>query len=121
MSYLNDEVRDQGLDWGVTNGTKIDICSAEPAGYAGIAAVTLGNKTGLTVSAAEDGDVDGRKIEVPAITDGSVTATGTAAYWGLSNGLDTLVASGPLASTQAVTALNLFTLDTIDITIRDVA
>lgn len=119
MPYINDEVFDGGLDYADVNGTKIDICSAEPADYAGIAAVTLGNETGLNTSVPEDGDVDGRKVVVPAITDGDVTADGDAAYWALSDGSAVLVASGALDSPQTVTNGNKFTLDAIDITIRN--
>ena len=119
MAYINDEVFDQGLDYADLNGTKIDICSAEPANFAGIAAITLGNKTGLNTGAPEPGVPDGRKVVVPAITDGAVSATGNATHWALSDGASILVASGLLTASQAVTIGNTFTLDAIDITIRD--
>lgn len=119
MSYLNDEVFDQGLDYAAATGTKLDICSAEPANFAGIAGVTLGNKDPATSSVPEDADVDGRKVVVSAITDGTVTGTGDAAFWALSNGTAVLVASGTLAITQTVTNGNVFTLDLINVTKRD--
>ena len=119
MAFISDEVFDQGLDYAIANGTQIDICSSEPANFAGIAGVTLGNETALTVGATEDGDVDGRKVVVPAITDGDVTGTGTAAFWALSDGSAILVATGALSATQAVTSGNTFTLEAIDIAIRD--
>lgn len=120
--YINDEAFDQGLDYADVTGTKIDICSAEPTSnlYANIAAVTLGNKTGLNTSAPQDGDVDGRKVTVPAITDGTVTSTGDATYWVLSDGISVLLASGTLTNgPQSVTNGNTFTLDAIDVTFRD--
>lgn len=119
MTVIADAAFDAGLAYIITNGTKIDICSSEPANYAGIAAVTLGNKTGLTCAAASNGTVSGRKTQVPAITTGSVTGTGTAAFWVLSNGSSILVASGPLSASQAVTNGNTFTLDAIDLTFAD--
>src|SRR3990167_4033291 len=119
MAYINDEVFDQGLDYADTNGTKINICSTEPATYAGIAAVTLGNKSGMNTGVTENGATDGRRVIVPAITDGSVTATGTAAWWALNDGPAILVATGALSAAQAVTSGNTFTLDAISITIRD--
>ena len=118
---INDEVYDQGLDWADTNGTRIDICSTDPGlTYATVTANTLGNKT-VNTGAPENGAVDGRRVQVPAITDGSVTADGTATHWALTNGSNTVVASGPLSSSQAVTNGNTFTLDAISITLRDAA
>ena len=44
MAFINDEVFDQGLDYADTNGTRIDICSQEPATYAAATSTfTLGN------------------------------------------------------------------------------
>lgn len=119
MAFISDEVFDQGLDYADTNGTRIDVCSSEPATYAAISGVSLGNKTGLNTGATQDGDTDGRKVVVPAITDGSVTSTGTASHWALSDGSSILVATGSLSSSQSVTSGNTFTLGAIDITIRD--
>lgn len=119
--FISDEVRDQGLDYADTNGTRIDICSSEPANYAAVAGVSLGNKTGLNTGATQDGAVDGRRVQVPAIVDGNVTANGTATHWALTDGLGILVATGALSSSQVVTSGNTFTLDPIDITIRDAA
>lgn len=118
MPLIADAVFDQGLNYADTNGTRIDICSAEPASFAGIAAVSLGNAT-VNTGAPENGAVDGRRVIVPAITTGSVTATGTATHWALSNGTAILVATGPLSVSQAVTSGNTFTLDAITIAIRD--
>jgi hypothetical protein len=117
--WISDEVRDQGLDYADTNGTKIDILSAAVTTFAGIAGVTLGNKTGLNTGATQDGAVDGRRVITPAITDGSVTGTGTATHWALSDGTAILVAVGPLSASQGVTSGNTFTLDAISTTIRD--
>lgn len=121
MAFLNDEVFDQGLDYATTNGTRIDICSSEPANYAAVSGASLGNKTGLTTGATEAGDTDGRKVVVPAITDGSVTSTGTATHWALTDGSAILVATGSLSASQAVTSGNTFSLGAIDLTIRDAA
>lgn len=122
MAYINDEVFDQGLDYADTNGTRIDICSQEPTTYAqATSTYTLGNKTGLNTGATQNGATDGRRVIVPAITDGSVTATGTATHWALTDGATILVATGALSASQGVTSGNTFTLDAISITIRDAA
>ena len=122
MPYLNDEIFDQGLDYADTNGTRIDICSQEPTTYAeATSTYTLGNKTGLNTGATEAGATDGRRVIVPAITDGTVSGTGTASHWALTDGSAILVATGALTSSQAVTSGNTFTLDAISLTIRDAA
>ena len=118
--YINDEIFDGGLDYADTNGTRIDITSQVATTYTeATSTYTLGNKTGLNTGAPEAGDTDGRKVVVPAITDGSVTGTNTATHWALTDGSSVLLATGPLTSSQAVTSGNTFSLDAIDITIRD--
>lgn len=120
--YLNDEIFDQGLDYADTNGTRVDITSQAATTYTeATSTYTLGNKTGLNTGATQAGDVDGRKVVVPAITDGSVTGSGTATHWALTDGTSILVATGPLSASQAVTSGNTFTLGAIDLTIRDAA
>lgn len=122
MAFISDEIFDQGLDYADTNGTRIDICSAEPTTYAeATSTYTLGNKTGLNTGATENGATDGRRVIVPAISDGSVTGTGTATHWALTDGTSVLLATGALSSSQAVTSGNTFSLDAISITIRDAA
>lgn len=120
MAYLNDEVFDSGLDWLDTNATRLDICSQEPATYAGATSTyTLGNKTGINPNAPADKAGGGREVVIPAITDGSVTGTGTATHWALTNGVDTLVATGALSASQGVTSGNTFTLTSFAIGIPD--
>ena len=119
MAFIADAAFDAALDYIRTNGTKIDICSSEPASYAGISSVTLGNKTSMTLGADANGATSGRKTQVPAITTGSVTGTGTATHWALSNGSSILVATGALSASQGVTSGNTFTLAAFDITFPD--
>lgn len=122
MAYINDEVFDQGLDYADTNGTRVDICSQEPTSYTeATSTYTLGNKTGLNTGATQAGATDGRRVIVPAITDGSVTDTDTATHWALTDGSSVLIATGALTAPQAVTSGNTFTLDAISLTIRDAA
>lgn len=121
MPGINDEVFDQGLDYADTNGTRIDIVSTDPGlTYATVTGNTLGNDT-VNTGVTQAGGTDGRRVVVLAITAGNVTGTGTATHWALTNGTDTVIASGALSSSQAVTSGNTFTLDAISITIRDAA
>lgn len=122
MAFLADNVLDNGVQYVVTNGSRVDINDAEPATYtAATSTNSLGNATGLTVSGPTDGDTSGRKAVVPAISNGSVTADGTATHWSLTDGTAELIAAQTLSSSQAVTNGNTFTLSEIDITIPDPA
>lgn len=121
MPFIADAVFDAALNVLDTNGTRLDICSAEPTTY-GLATTAGANSLGsatVNTGAPEAGTTDGRKVVVPAITNGSVSTTGTATHWALTNGADTLYATGALTASQSVTSGNTFTLDAIDITIRD--
>lgn len=123
MPYINDEAFDGGLDYLDTNGTRVDITSQEAATYGQATTggtYSLGNKTGLNTGAPGNASAgSGRSVVVPAITDGSVTNSGTASHWALTDGTSLLLATNALSATQAVTATNTFTLDSIEIFIRD--
>ena len=120
MAYINDTVFDNGLTLLDTNGTRLDInYGTEATTYAEATSTkSCGNDT-VNTSAPAAGSPSGRGVTIPAITAGSVTDTQTAAFWALTNGTDTLYATGPLSATQAVTSGNTFTLDAITITIID--
>lgn len=122
MPYINDEVFDQGLDYADANGDRMDICyTAEPTTYTEATSTnTCGNDT-VNTGATEAGATDGRRVIVPAITAGSVTATQTAGWWALTDGAAVLIAAGALSATQAVTSGNTFSLDAVSLTIRDAA
>ena len=121
MALLHDVVLDGALDIIITNGSKIDICSAEPANYAGIAAVTLANKTSISVGAAGDRTGGGRKITIAEITDGTCTADGTGTHYAISNGSSALYATQTLDSPQTIANGATFTLAAFDIGIPDPA
>ncbi len=122
MSYLNDEALDGGLDWIDTTATRLDICGTEPTTYTeATSTYTLGNKTGINPDAPADRTGGGRQVTIPAITDGSVTGDGTANYWALTNGTDTLVAVGDISVPQGVTNGNSFSLTSFEIGIPDPA
>ena len=100
-----------------TAGNKLVICLAMPTTYTEAnATYALGSKITPTISAPQARTPDGRKVVVSAITDGAVSATGTATHFAI---LDTagsrLLAAQALASTQSVTAGNTFTLGAVDI------
>lgn len=119
--FLTDNVLDEGLNYLTTNWSRMDICSAEPATYTeATSTLTLGNKTAHTCGAAQAGDVSGRKVIVAAITDGTVSGTGTATHWAGSWVVGTeLLAANSLASGQGVTSGNTWTTPVFDIEFPD--
>ncbi len=123
MPFIIDAVLDDLSSLAGQTTRRIDICyTAEPTTYTEATSTnTCGNKTGLTMTALANGAVDGRRTSTPAITDGSVSATQTAGWWGLTDASAVLHAAGALSATQAVTSGNTFTLDAISITNRDAA
>ena len=127
MAYLNDTVLDDGLAVLDTTADRIDICSQEPATYTeATSTYTLGNKdhggAGTAFGSPEAGDTSGRKVVSTAVTDGSVTGTGTASHWAVSDVTGTsLLAASTLSSSQAVTSGNSFSLPAFDIEFPDPA
>jgi hypothetical protein len=123
MAYINDYVLDAALAKLDTEANRLDITSQEATTYAeATSTYTLGNKTSLSIGAPADRTPNGRKVTVAAITDGSVSATGTASHWAIvDTGNSRLLATGALSATQAVTNGNTFTLAAFDIGIPDAA
>lgn len=117
LAFLSDNVLDEGLDYLTTNLNRLDICSQEPATYTeATSTYTLGNKTGASCGAAQNGDVSGRKVIITAVTDGTVSGTGSASHWAASYvvGVE-LLAAESLAAPQGVTSGNTWTLPAFDI------
>jgi len=124
VPYINDAILDGGLTTLASQtARRMDICyTQEPTTYTEASSTyTCGNKTGLAMTAISDGATDGRRVQTPAITDGSVTASQTAGWWGLSDASANLHAAGALSASQAVTSGNTFTLGAVSITLRDAA
>ena len=123
MATLGDRVFDNGLSVLDTEANKITVTSQEASTYAEAnATYALGNSTSLSINAPANRTGGGRKVTVAAITDGSITATGTATHYAI---IDTsnsrLLATAALTASQSVTNGNTFTLATFDIGIPDPA
>ena len=120
MATLNDRVFDNGLTVLDTEANRIDITSAEATSFANVSAVTLGNSTSLSIGAPQDRSGGGREVVVAAITDGSVTGTGTATHYAIVDTVNSrLLATGSLTASQSVTSGNTFTLSSVAIGIPD--
>lgn len=119
-SVVGDYVLDNGLAALDTLASHIYICSQDPTSYTeAVSTYALGNKNfgaGAAVGAPAAGSPNGRKVTTVAITDGNVTGSGTAAKWAIVDATNSrLLANGALASSQAVTAGNTFSLGAFDI------
>lgn len=121
MPTLNDRVFDNGLTVLDTEANRVDICSQEPTTYAqATSTYTLGNTTSISISAPTDGDTSGRKVTLAAITGASVSGTGTATHYAISDTSNTrLLVTGSLSASQAVTSGNTFSLNAVDIELND--
>ena len=123
MAFLNDRVFDNGLTVLDTEANAIHVCSQEPATYAeATSTYTLGNSTSLSIGAPQDRSGGGREVVVAAISDGSVTGTGTATHYAIVDTVNSrLLATGSLTASQSVTTGNTFTLSSVSIGIPDPA
>lgn len=126
MATLNDRVFDNGLTVLDTEANRLDICSSEPTTYAAATStLSLGNAAGGSfpgVSAPADRTGGGRKVTVSAVTSGTVSATGTASFYAISDTVNSrLLATGSISNAQSVTSGNTFTLSSFDIGIPDPA
>lgn len=118
---VEDRVLDLGLNVLDTESTAIYICAlnSEPTSIAIATGATssLGYKSfgaGGVFGAPAASGVTARKVSSASVSDGTIVSSGTAAWWAvIASG--TLHAHGSLASNQAVTAGNSFTLGTFDI------
>jgi hypothetical protein len=123
MAFLGDRVFDNGLTVLDTEANAIHITSQEAVDYAGATTThTLGNSTSLSVGAPADRSGGGREVTVAAITDGSVTGTGTATHYAIVDTVNSrLLATGALTVSQGVSTGNTFTLGSFTIGIPDPA
>ena len=123
---IGDRVFDNGLTVLDTEATHLHICSTQvPTTFAeATSTYTLGNKSLAAgdVSAPSDRAGGGRKVTVSALSAGTVSASGTAGYYGIVDTTNSrLLAGGRLASAQSVTSGNTFSLASFDIGIPDPA
>lgn len=120
MPFLNDRVLDFGLTVLDTEATHIYATSAEASTFAAATgSLALGNKNfgaGGCFTAPSARTPSGRKAASVPITDGTITATGTATHYAVVDSVNSrLLAAGPLAGAVAVTIGNSFTLASFDV------
>ena len=123
MALLDNRVFDNGLTVLDTEANAIYITSQQAVSYVDATSTSaLGDSTSLSIAAPSDRSGGGREVVVAAITDGSVTGTGTATHYAIVDVSATrLLATGSLTASQSVTSGNTFTLSTVSIGIPDPA
>jgi len=123
MAFLDNRVFDNGLTILDTEANKVYVTSAEATTYtAATSTLALGNSASLSIAAPSDRSGGGRKVTVSAITDGSITGTGTVTHYALVDTTNTrLLATAALTASQSVTSGNTFSLASFDIGIPDPA
>lgn len=123
MATLGDRVFDNGLSVLDTEANAIHVTSQEATTYTeATSTYTLGNSTSLSIGAPQDRSGGGREVVVAAISDGSVTGTGTATHYAIVDTSNSrLLATGSLTASQSVTSGNTFTLSSVSIGIPDPA
>lgn len=120
VAMLETIVLDSGLTVLDAQTSFISVCSSEPTTIA-IAATSglLGFKNfgaGAAFGPMAAGPSSGRQVTSTAISDGTITTTGTASWWA-AYAAGTLHAHGTLSGAQAVSAGNSFTLAPFTISI----
>lgn len=120
VASLEQRVLDFGLNVLDTETSFISVTNAEPTVIA-VAATSglLGYKTGAAGSlfgSPVNGTPNGREVASVAISDGTITTSGTANWWA-AYAAGTLHAHGTLSGSQVVTAGNTFTLASFTIKI----
>jgi hypothetical protein len=122
MPFIADRVYDNGLTVLDTEANSIHICSLEPTTFTQATSTnTLGNASGGNfpgIGAPAAGSPNGRQVTVSAVTNGSVTGTGTATHYAIVDTVNSrLLATGALTASQAVTSGNTFTLTSFTVRI----
>lgn len=116
VKAVSDGFIDGGLN-AIDNCTTLTVCSAQPANFAGIAAVALADVvidgTDFTIS---NGATSGRRVTVAQQTDILIDTTGTADHVVIDDGTDIYVTT---CTSQALTAGNTVTVPAWDIEIAD--
>lgn len=123
MASIADYVLDAALTKLDTEANRVDITSQEVTTYTeATSTYTLGNSTSVSFGAPQDGDTSGRKVTSAAISDGSVTGSGTASHYAITDTSNSrLLVTGSLTTSQSVTSGNTFTIAAFDVEIPDPA
>ena len=117
--FADDSMIDGALDV-LATATRMTVATAQPANFAGIAAVSLADETltGADFTKA-NGDVSGRKVTVAQQADLTINSTGDADHILFDDGVTLLY--GTTATLQTLTSGGTVTVPEIDVEIEDPA
>jgi hypothetical protein len=123
-AHYEPRVLDLGLNVLDTEATHFYICGTEPTTFTEASSTfALGNKSwgaGLGFGAPAAGSPNGRKVTSVAVTDGAVTANGSAAWLAVTDNTNSrLHAVFALSAAQTVTLGNAWTLPAFDCRFAD--
>lgn len=118
---IHDDVLDAALDK-ITTCTRLVVCSAEPANFAGIAAVALADVTLTAGDGGGDyvvgnGDTNGRKVRVQQQASIPIDSSGTATHITLDDGTTLLAVT--TCTSQALTSGGTVTVPAYDFEFAD--
>lgn len=119
---IADNPLDAALNYIKNNTENLYICSAEPTTFLEASSTyKLGVKASPAFVGPAAGDVSGRKITVSAVTDGVVSADGSAAYLALTDdSLSELLYVKLLDVARTISGETVFTVTAFDIGIASV-
>lgn len=106
----------------IDDGTRVVVCSAQPANFAGIAAVALAD-IAVTAGAGNgdwtlaDGDTSGRKLTLAQQADVDIDTTGTATHVTVDDGTTLLAVT--TCTSQALTDTGTVTIPAHDYEVQD--
>lgn len=117
---INNTVFDNGLSYLQTNADTVYLCTTEPTTYTQASSTyAIANKT-VSLAGPSDATGGGRKVTVPAITDGAVTALGTPTHVAVTGDTELLVTvTIPEEEQEELRAGNKFELTSFDIGIQE--
>ena len=123
MSFIADRVFDNGLTILDTEANRMDITSQEATTYTeATSTYTLANATSLSIGVPQDRTGGGREVVIAAITDGSVTATGTATHYAIVDTVNSrLLATGALSASRSLVSGDTLTTGTATVGLADPA
>lgn len=121
MAFILDAAFDSLLNRVCDNVENLYLNSAEATTFTEASSTNLlGTKATPSIAAAANATPNGRQRTVAAITDGSVSATGTATHIALTDdSASELALTNSLTSSQSVTSGNTFTTDAMIIRVAD--
>ncbi len=123
---ISDYVLDNGLTVLDTQADKIYVLSADPTTFSEATTggtFALGNKSlgvGGVTGVPADATPNGRKVTTAAVTDGSITNSGTATKWAIVDSINSrLLVHGSLAAGVAVVSGQTFQLPAFIVQLPD--